>query len=79
MTDKELFDSLSYKRKNAYEVMDEAELGRMNELCGEYKSFLDKGKTERECVIEAVRMAEQNGFVPLSSKETLKAGIRCMP
>ena len=74
MTDKELFDSLSYKRKNAYEVMDEAELGRMNELCGEYKSFLDKGKTERECVIEAVRMAEQNGFVPLSSKETLKAG-----
>ena len=74
MTDKELFDSLSYNRKNAYEVMDETELGRMNGLCEEYKSFLDKGKTERECVIEAVRMAEQNGFVPLSSKETLKAG-----
>ena len=55
MTDKELFEDLSYQRKNVYETMDDSVEAEMSALCEDYKLFLDKGKTERECVVEAVR------------------------
>ena len=74
MTDKELFEDLSYQRKNVYETMDDSAEAEMSALCEDYKLFLDKGKTERECVVEAVRLAEENGFVPLEAKAELKAG-----
>lgn len=74
MTDKELFENLSFKRKNVYEVMDENAKNEMNAFCEDYKAFLNKGKTERECVAEAVKLAEANGYEPLSSKQELKAG-----
>ncbi|MDD6190302.1 MAG: aminopeptidase [Firmicutes bacterium] len=34
----------------------------LNRLCDKYKAFLDKGKTERECVRYAVELAEAQGF-----------------
>lgn len=74
MTDKELFEELSYERKNAYEVMSDTEKSAMNTLCDEYRVFLDNGKTERECVSEAIKMAEKEGFEPLFKKTSLKAG-----
>ena len=39
-----------------------------------YKDFLTACKTERESVKEAVRLAEECGFRPLDSYETLKEG-----
>lgn len=39
-----------------------------------YKAFLDAGKTERECVSEAIRLAEAKGFVSLCCKDTLVPG-----
>ena len=48
MTDKELYESLSYERKNAYLKMTEAEKKEMWEMSDSYRTFLDKGKTERE-------------------------------
>ena len=45
-------------RKNVWSLYDSgqlAELGRINEL---YKSCLDAGKTERECVELSIRMAQ---------------------
>lgn len=74
MTDKELFEELSYKRKNAYEVISAEEKSKMLALCDEYRVFLDNGKTERECVTETIAMAEKEGFEPLSGKASLKAG-----
>ena len=74
MTDKELFDSLSYERKNAYLEMKDEEKNEMQLLCEDYRKFLDNGKTERECVKEAIKYAEKSGFVPLESVENLKAG-----
>lgn len=74
MTDKEQFEKLSYKRKNVYEVISDAEKKTMQTLCDDYRVFLDNGKTERECVEESVKMAEAAGFVPLESKTSLKAG-----
>ena len=74
MTDKELFDKLSYERKNAYLIMQDDEKEEMKQLCDDYRAFLDNGKTERECVKEAVKYAEKAGFVPLESVTKLKAG-----
>ncbi len=50
----------------------------LNKVCDLYKKCLDEGKTERECVEVAVRMAEEKGykelFAALESKEQLKPG-----
>lgn len=46
----------------------------MNNLIDRYKSFLDNGKTERECVREAVALAEEKGYRDLSAVSSLKAG-----
>ena len=40
----------------------------------EYKDYLTKGKTERECVTEAIKVAEAYGFKPLSSYDKLNPG-----
>ena len=74
MTDKELFDELSYKRENAYEKMSDAEKKDMLGLCDEYREFLDEGKTERECVAKAIEMAEKEGFVNIDDVEKIKCG-----
>ena len=42
----------------------------------EYKDYLTKGKTERECVTEAIKVAEAYGFKPLSSYDKLNPGDR---
>jgi len=39
-----------------------------------YKDYLSVGKTERLCVTESVRMAEDHGFKALDSFKSLKAG-----
>lgn len=36
----------------------------MNDYCEQYKAFLDVSKTERECVVSAIRLAEAKGFKP---------------
>jgi aspartyl aminopeptidase len=74
MTDKEQFKQLSYERKCVYEVISENEKKDMFTLCEEYKDFLNKGKTERECVAQSVKAAENAGFVKLENKSSLSAG-----
>ena len=74
MTDKELYKSIAYERKNAYLEMSDVEKKEMNGLCDDYRTFLDAGKTERECIKESVIMAEAAGFVDIDKKETLKSG-----
>lgn len=47
----------------------------MNEqLIEEYKNFLNNGKTERECVNELVKLAEEKGYKDICNFNTLKAG-----
>ena len=46
----------------------------MNGLIERYKSFLDEGKTERECVRRTIALAEANGYRRLESVESLKCG-----
>ena len=74
MTDKELYKSLSYERKNVYENITEDEKQEMNALADEYRAFLDAGKTERECVEVALKMATEHGYKNLDETSELKAG-----
>ncbi|MBR4321140.1 aminopeptidase, partial [Treponema sp.] len=43
-------------------------------LINSYKKFLDKGKTERECVSQIISLARQEGFKDISECDSLKAG-----
>ena len=56
-----------------YSPEQEAELMHKAEA---YRAFLNAGKTERECVKEAIRLAEEKGFTCLCKKETLVPGDR---
>ena len=40
----------------------------------EYKDFLSNGKTERLCVSQAIKLAEEKGYVNLNNVKTLKTG-----
>ncbi len=65
-------------RKNAWEQYDEAQTASLEAFAAAYRAFLDAGKTERECVTEAVSMVEAAGFRDLREVqrlgEKLKAG-----
>ncbi len=43
-------------------------------FCEGYKTFLDEGKTERECVIKAVDLLEKAGYVPFDTAKKYNAG-----
>ena len=43
-------------------------------LIDDYKKFLDNGKTERECVVQIAKMAEEIGYKDINSVESLKPG-----
>ena len=66
------------ERENAWKAYTKKELKELNQLNKEYRRFLDEGKTERECVALAVRMAEEAGYENLAdlvaSGKKIKAG-----
>ena len=74
MTDKELFEKLSYTPKHANEILTDELNEKTFAYCEEYKSFLDAAKTERESVAEAIKLAKENGFCPIDEKTELKPG-----
>ncbi len=59
-----LKEELFFKSKNAFEEMSEEETEKCYNYSKGYAKFLDNGKTERECVKEAVALLEEKGFVP---------------
>ena len=67
-------------RKNAWEHLAEGERAQVMAFAEKYMAYLDAGKTERECVTEAVRLAKAAGFVNLDDVlregTALKAGDR---
>lgn len=60
--------------KNAWEKYSEKELKEVFDFSEGYKEFITKGKTERECVKEATKLALAKGFKELSTFKSLKAG-----
>lgn len=66
------------ERKYAWHNYTKTDLKKVNDLAYGYRSFLDKGKTERECIVQAVAAAQEKGYKNLTDlvKEgtALKAG-----
>ncbi len=52
------------KPQSAYERTDDGLWPQIEAFCEAYKAFLDTGRTERECVDEAVRQASALGYRP---------------
>ncbi|MBQ9196932.1 MAG: aminopeptidase [Clostridia bacterium] len=65
------------ERKNAWKNYDEKALAALEALSLRYRAFLDGGKTERECVKEAVALAEKNGYSDLNA--AIREGRRLNP
>lgn len=66
------------ERKNVWLSYTEEQEREMEAVASKYRHFLNVGKTERECVTEIIREAEEAGYVELEKKiaqaGTLKAG-----
>lgn len=60
--------------KCAWKKYSQEDLNNVFKFNEEYKDYLTKGKTERECVTEAIKIAESYGFKALSSFDKLNAG-----
>lgn len=66
------------ERANAWKKYNAEQLCELEELCSGYRTFLDNGKTERECVKLSVDLAKKAGYRDMEevieNGETLKAG-----
>ena len=60
------------ERTNAWLTYSEGEIGELERISSLYKACLDEGKTERECVKAAVRIAAGHGYRDL--KEVITSG-----
>ncbi|MDR1330284.1 MAG: aminopeptidase [Oscillospiraceae bacterium] len=70
---------LIYKNKNVFDAPGEGELEKAQSYAEGYKSFLDASKTEREAVREAIRLAEEHGFVPITDAARHDGAARFAP
>ena len=66
------------ERPNAWKKYDKKQHNEMEKLTKGYLEFLTKGKTERECVRQIVKLAEEYGYVDIAdvikAKKKVKAG-----
>lgn len=66
------------KRESIWNKYTKEQLKELEALSSNYRSFLDEGKTERECVSQIVNRIEEEGYVELErirkEKKKLKAG-----
>ncbi|WP_425755238.1 hypothetical protein ACPW7J_10820 [Ihubacter sp. rT4E-8] len=67
---------LSYTRKNIWNVASADKKRQIRETAEAFKSFNDASKTERLCVKELVRRAEEKGFRNLLHMQDVKPGDR---
>lgn len=60
--------------KNVYEKYTDKKLKSAYDFCEGYKNYITNAKTEREAIVETIKIAEANGFVNINTKKKLKAG-----
>lgn len=73
-TTEEVAELLLRSRKNGYYEVKQNEIEKADEFNEGYKTFLDEGKTEREVVDYAIKLAEENGYVPFDYNAKYKTG-----
>ena len=67
-------EDLTYKATNVIEKLNDTQKNEMEDLCSEYRTFLDLGKTERECVEYTKILAEAKGYKNIDDLKELKPG-----
>lgn len=67
-------DALLNAKKNGWDRVDTATEAAIDSYCQGYKTFLVRGKTERDCVTYTVELAQAAGFVPFERGMALKSG-----
>ena len=75
-TEKSEDEKLFYKNELVWDTMSADDKSKMYGISDRYIDFLDRAKTERLGIQEAVRLADINGFSPIDDKTELKAGDR---
>ena len=60
--------------KNAWEKYNNEAMKYLMKFNEEYKQYISVGKTERACVTESIKLAEDAGFKPLASFDKLQPG-----
>lgn len=72
------YEKILFKFKSAWDTIKENDRELVYDFSKNYKTFLDNGKTERECVKEIVKLAEKNGFINIEDfligREPIKEG-----
>ena len=75
-TAKSLKKKLFLERKNGRLAASDEVLKKADEFCVGYVDFLNRAKTERECVKAAAGILSARGFVEFDPKASYKAGDR---
>ncbi len=73
---KELKEKLFLDTKNGLKKATEEQIKEAFMFCEDYKKFLDNAKTEREAVVEAIKIAEKNGFTEYEKGKKYVKGDR---
>ena len=71
---KTLMDEILMSGKKKIHSISNSEIEKADEFCEPYKDFLNKSRTEREAVVEAVAQAKENGFEEYDPDRTYSAG-----
>lgn len=69
-----LAEELLYKKKTAFEVMNEEDYSCSDQFAKSYSDYLFHAKTEREAVISSVAMLRENGYREYSLGDKVDAG-----
>ena len=72
----ELKSKLFYEQKNGYDLIDAKERLALEDYCRGYMDYLNKSRTEREAVNNAIALAEAEGFVEYKVGMKLKPGMK---
>jgi len=72
--EEKLRDKLFNKKEIGWKEIDERQKEEIFNFCNGYMKFLNKAKIEREFVVEAQKVAEENGFKDISTFDKLKTG-----
>lgn len=60
--------------KNIWLDASKEKIESIMEFCEQYKDYISKGKTERVCVEESIKIAEAHGYKNLKNVKEIKAG-----
>ncbi len=72
----DLRSKLFYEQKNGYDLIDTQERIAVEDYSREYMDYLNRSRTEREAVVNAIAIAESKGFVPHVPGMELKPGMK---